>query len=167
MEPSATQSSGSFSASSSSASTFPGSIESLSSTLTIPSILSSSWPQVSTFNNTSLDFSTLAIISLTTFRTLNTTTATLPFPTHTHCAADNCLRAFRRHSGQEFCSIFTLDGTTAPALPTFATQCTGATLDRVSSACTCLNNGISQTPTFTFTGFESETSEVVVSTETG
>ncbi|KAL2063317.1 hypothetical protein VTL71DRAFT_5122 [Oculimacula yallundae] len=127
-----------------------------------------------------LDISTLKIITLTTFLTSTTplsfpptTTeiATLPAAFRTHCAADNCLRAFRRYSGQEFCSLFTyglsFDSTGGPNFPTFVTQCTGATYERVSSACTCLNNGVSQTPTFTFTGFEPEPTEMSEMSEVG
>jgi hypothetical protein len=54
---------------------------------------------------------------------------------------DNCLRAFDRGNGGAFCSLFTLGGTNAPDLPTYATQCGPSTSARVSSACTCLNNG--------------------------
>ena len=54
---------------------------------------------------------------------------------------DNCLRAFDRGNGGAFCSLFTLGGTNAPALPTYVTQCGPNTSARASSACTCLNNG--------------------------
>ncbi|KAH8793310.1 hypothetical protein BGZ57DRAFT_986558 [Hyaloscypha finlandica] len=64
------------------------------------------------------------------------------------CNADNCLRAFDRGNGSAFCSVFTLGGPNAPALPTYATQCTGSTSARVSSACTCLNYYGSSTMSF-------------------
>ena len=57
------------------------------------------------------------------------------------CNADNCLRAFERGQGQQFCSSFTQSVCTDPAaLPSYATQCTGSSISRVSSACSCLNN---------------------------
>ena len=56
------------------------------------------------------------------------------------CNADNCLRAFERGNGQAFCSAFTQSVVTDTAgLPSSTTQCTGSTIARVSSACSCLN----------------------------
>lgn len=60
------------------------------------------------------------------------------------CNADNCLRALRASArledAQSFCSIFTTSSVTATsALPSYAVAaCTGDSLSRVSSACSCL-----------------------------
>ena len=54
--------------------------------------------------------------------------------------ADNCLRAFKRSAGQKFCSSFTTKVVTGTDdLPAFVTQCTGNTVSRMSSACSCLD----------------------------
>jgi hypothetical protein len=58
------------------------------------------------------------------------------------CNADNCLRAFDQRNGQAFCSTFTKSVVTETGgLPSYTTQCTGSTIARVSSACSCLNRG--------------------------
>jgi hypothetical protein len=64
------------------------------------------------------------------------------------CNADNCLRAFERGQGQRFCSTFTLSVVTETAgLPSYTTMCTGSTISRVSSACSCLNKACFETST--------------------
>jgi len=61
------------------------------------------------------------------------------------CNADNCLRAFERGQGQKFCSTFTQSVVTETAgLPSYTTKCTGSTISRVSSACSCLNNACTE-----------------------
>jgi hypothetical protein len=68
--------------------------------------------------------------------------------------ADNCLRALERGQAQQFCHSFTQRVVTDTAgLPSYTTQCTGSTISRVSSACSCLNsNSGSAQPTFTSPG---------------
>lgn len=58
------------------------------------------------------------------------------------CNADNCLRAFEGKKGGDkafaFCQTFTKEIVTATtSLPAFVTQCTGSTIARASSACSC------------------------------
>src|ERR1700693_3307010 len=64
------------------------------------------------------------------------------------CNADNCLRAFERGQGHRFCSTFTQSLVTKTAgLPSYTTICTGSTMSRVSSACSCLNKACIETST--------------------
>lgn len=56
------------------------------------------------------------------------------------CNADNCLRAIRGQNdvAASFCQSLTASAVTATAgLPTYVSQCTGQTLPRASSACSC------------------------------
>jgi hypothetical protein len=85
------------------------------------------------------------------------------------CNADNCLRALERDQAQQFCHTFTQSVVTDTAgLPSYTTQCTGSTIARVSSACSCLNSNLgSGQPTFTLSGsvissMPSSTQSVVV-----
>jgi hypothetical protein len=71
---------------------------------------------------------------------LSSLSSASPCP-RSRCNAGNCLRAFERGQGQKFCSTFTQSIVTdTSGLPSYATICTGSTLSRVNSACSCLNN---------------------------
>lgn len=71
----------------------------------------------------------------------------IPSCPSSRCNADNCLRAFERGQGQQFCSTFTQSVVTDTAgLPSYTTMCSGSTISRVSSACSCLNNVCAETP---------------------
>jgi hypothetical protein len=61
------------------------------------------------------------------------------------CSAENCLRAFERGQGQQFCSTFTQSVVTEFAgLPSYTTKCTGSIISKVSSACSCLNKACTE-----------------------
>ena len=70
---------------------------------------------------------------------IHTTSSSVAIFTSSKCNADNCLRALRHHNAQEFCNTFTSSmNLETHLLPSYATQCTGSIIARVSSACTCL-----------------------------
>ena len=81
------------------------------------------------------------------------------------CNQDNCLRAFEGRKGGDkaytFCKTFTTAPVTATTgLPNFVSQCTGSTISRASSACSCFMK------TYTPTGSQTATSTATTSKST-
>ncbi|KAL2065745.1 hypothetical protein VTL71DRAFT_3415 [Oculimacula yallundae] len=80
--------------------------------------------------------------------TRSETSSSRSFYKSSKCHVDSCLQALRRYNAQEFCSTFTNSvHHDTSALPSFANQCTGSVIARLSSACTCMNGAFGLTST--------------------
>lgn len=88
------------------------------------------------------------------------------------CNADNCQRALNGYpSAAAFCASYTTARSTATTgLPTFATQCNGPTVSRLSSACSCYSATASPPTTtgatVTVTATQTQAASTVTATAT-
>jgi hypothetical protein len=105
--------------------------------------ITSGHPSVTDCPGRNLSLSSSSIVSLPpTSPSLSPSNSSSASPCpRSRCNADNCLRAFERGQGQQFCSTFTQSIVTdTSSLPSYITMCAGSAISRVSSACSCLNN---------------------------